>query len=480
MASTLYFDSASITRPPFFGDGQWILKELKPITILFGKNGSGKSFLLRTWRDFQPQSIHYIVPERTGTINFEAGYLQRQTTPEERRNQSTFNYVDGYRQQVIARIQHFFMKRGGSRENKLPGNIDVMENLLATILTDFDIKLSADSPPYRIRRLSDNSEIRDVNQLSSGEAQVLTLGIDILTIAAIWDIENISKRLILIDEPDAHIHPDLQARFADFLVQVANRYSLQVVIATHSTTLLSALGQFGGQDCGVIYLNRTSKEFEAKSFSNVYKEVAACLGGHALMGPLFGVPLLLVEGDDDYRVWSQVPRHHITQFAVIPCGGSTIQAYQKSLEQIFSSLLPNGSDPVAYALLDGDKPLPKPNPQSTQDFVPYIRLNCHETENLYLSDQVLKFIGTDWDTAKHDIMTRSSQFGTKSQQLANVTNWDRQREDIKQVIHEIAEIIDPKRIMWAHRLGHAIGSEKPTGQLADFLGEDVVQKLWPS
>ena len=35
------------------------------------------------------------------------------------------------------------------------------------------------------------------------------------------------------------------------------------------------------------------------------------------MGPLFGVPLLLVEGDDDYRIWNEIPRHHITSFAVI-------------------------------------------------------------------------------------------------------------------------------------------------------------------
>ncbi len=54
------------------------------------------------------------------------------------------------------------------------------------------------------------------------------------------------------------------------------------------------------------------------------------------MGPLFGSPILLVEGDDDYRIWSQVPRHHIVNLAVIPSNGDEIKHYQKTLESIFS------------------------------------------------------------------------------------------------------------------------------------------------
>ncbi len=77
-----------------------------------------------------------------------------------------------------------------------------------------------------------------------------------------WDLENKEKRLMLIDEPDAHIHPDLQVRFADFLVGVAERFDVQVVVATHSTTLLAALGQFAKADAGVIYLDRRSADFE--------------------------------------------------------------------------------------------------------------------------------------------------------------------------------------------------------------------------
>ena len=84
---------------------------------------------------------------------------------------------------------------------------------------------------------------------------------------------------MLIDEPDAHVHPDLLVRFADFLKWAATAYKFQCVIATHSTSLLAALGQFGGEDASVIYLDRVSSEFHATPFSDVLKELASCLGG---------------------------------------------------------------------------------------------------------------------------------------------------------------------------------------------------------
>ena len=46
--------------------------------------------------------------------------------------------------------------------------------------------------------------------------------------AAIWDIQKQPQRFMLVDEPDAHIHPDLQARFADFLVRVGRKQNLQL------------------------------------------------------------------------------------------------------------------------------------------------------------------------------------------------------------------------------------------------------------
>lgn len=196
------------------------------------------------------------------------------------------------------------------------------------------------------------------------------------------------------------------------------------------------------------------------------------------MGPLFGAPLLLVEGDDDYRIWSQVPRHHCVNIAVIPTNGEEIREYQRLLEQIFGSLLPSERGPVGYALLDGDKSVPTPNPSNTQHFVRFIGLGCHEAENLYLSDEVLDEFDLTWDAAKAKIVSGAADFGLKEALLLSAETWDRKTSDIKDVIEQLSLILDPKSVHWTMRVGRVIGRARPEGQLAEMLGEALIQALW--
>src|ERR1017187_3009859 len=251
MSAKLYFDQVSVPRIPQLGGGEWQLTNLFPYTTLFRSNGSGKSLFLRGWRDLQIEGSHYVIPERTGNLTFEAGYLQQQIDPQQRRNQSSGNFLNEYRQHIVARIQAYFIARGATRAGQLVGDPGDLKQLLTMLLPDFDLELIGTNPPYKLKRADNQEAVGGINELSSGEAQILTLGLDILTIAAIWELQKNTTRLLFVDEPDAHIHPDLQARFADFLNQVADKFSLQIVVATHSTTLLSAIGQFSDDRCGI-------------------------------------------------------------------------------------------------------------------------------------------------------------------------------------------------------------------------------------
>lgn len=475
-----YIAAIDVSKPNFLGQKNvhWKIQALNDITVILGKNGSGKSILLRTVRDADVQNIHYIVPERAGDISFNPNYMAQQLDSGQRQGWSSRNYVDNYRSGIISRIQGYFISRGASRTSQLKGNPEELEELLSELLSDFAIELLGQNPPYRLIRISDGVPITNVDHLSSGEAQLLAISLDILTISAMWDVEGRSKRIVLIDEPDAHLHPDLQIRFANFVTNVAKKFNVQVIVSTHSTTLLTAFGLFGGEQCSVVFLNRNQNEYKAEVFNEKLRELSAILGGHVLMGPLFAAPLQLVEGDDDYKVWSHVPRHGVLNVAVIPCnGGEELKKYQQVLEKIFRSL----SDPkiVGHALLDGDKGLPQPNPNSTQDYIKYIQISCHECENLYLSDETLIDLGLTWDEAKAKILAHKDNFGNKAAKLEAAVALDRKQGDFKAVINEISKIIDPKNVHWTTRLGNRLGRSKPTGQLADFLGPSVLQALWP-
>jgi hypothetical protein len=361
----------------------------------------------------------------------------------------------------------------------LPGVPADLEEFLRRLLPDFEITLEARlNPPYRLIRHSSGERIENIDSLSSGEAQLLIIGLDVLTVAAIWQLDRVPVRLMLIDEPDAHIHPDLQVRFADFLIEVSKHFSLQIVVATHSTTFMAALGQFGGEDSSVLYLNRLETKYVARKFTAITRELTACLGGHVLMGPLFSVPLLLVEGDDDYRIWSQAARHHVTSFSVIPCDGDEIKRFRKSLEQILSALRDANLGLAGYALIDADKGKPQSNSGDPQDQIKYIQLACRESENLYLTDEVLAELGLDWPTAISKIEVEAEKYGGKAQALREARAWDRKSADTKDCIRELEQILDSKGVHWTLRVAQVIGRARPKGQIGEFLGAEVVNALW--
>jgi hypothetical protein len=213
MSASVYFDRVRVPRLGPLGGGEWDIANPLPITVLFGKNGSGKSLLLRGWRDLEIPGSHYVVPERTGALSFEPSYMQTEIDPQERRSQSMRNFLDGYRSRIISRIQAYFVARGSARGTELIGDLANLEQLLTMLLPDFTLELVGKNPPYVLTRSDSRQIVGSVDELSTGEAQLLTLGLDVPTIAAIWDVQNASTCLLLLDEPDAHIHPDLQVRF---------------------------------------------------------------------------------------------------------------------------------------------------------------------------------------------------------------------------------------------------------------------------
>jgi Predicted ATP-dependent endonuclease of the OLD family len=416
------------------------------------------------------ENCHYCVPERAGNIDHQPGYISEESNGNRRAPASQQNLATDYRPRVMTRITTFFSKRG--YRGVTSDNLIKIQNLIDELLLDFKFNFTEDLPHFELRRKESNQIINDINFMSSGETQLLTLSLDLVLICEMWNLQG-TKGTLLVDEPDSHLHPDMQQRFAKFLVSLNNEYSCRIIIATHSTTLLSALGYHGNDCTSVIYLSNTT-DLTATPFDKYLKKLSTCLGGHALMGPLFNVPLLLVEGDDDYRIWSEIPRHGKVHIAVIPCDGAEILNYQETLEKLFASILGNVDKPIGYALLDGDKPLPN----TSQRYIKFLKLACHESENLYLTDQVLSQLNYTWETACNRVVEESKNYGQKSENLAKIKLLDKRTDDFKNIINEIAKILDDKQLTWAFRLGKILGAERPKGQLEDYLGSELMKELW--
>lgn len=480
---TVHYGLLSPVRPPYLGGGQWLLEGLTDVTIIFGRNSSGKSILLRNLCDQYKESSNYTSPERAGLIAYDQNIMNQELNVSSRgSNRRGKNQAPKFREETVSRIGSLKMKMRdkAGRGVQIKPRWDKIEEDIDKLLPEFQFSITELIPPFELKRIpTDDSppSIVQAGQLSSGETEMLTLALDLLTICNIWVLEEQVQRLLLVDEPDTHLHPDLQVRLAQFLIGLIDAFDAQLLVATHSTTLLSSIGHFGAHRVGVVYLNNSQPQQRIIKFDKTLRELSTCLGGHALMGPLFGAPLLLVEGDDDYRIWSQVPRHpgFRHSFAVIPCNGDEIYTYQATLESLFGSLRESGQSPAGFSLLDGDQ---KISPDCPQEHVKFLKLNCRESENLYLSDEVLVKLRTTWAQAQVKVIEQADSYGEHSKILKACNDWNTKETDIKNVINSLADILDDKKLHWTVRLGKTLGEKKPVGQLAAFLGPDTIEALW--
>ena len=98
-----------------------------------------------------------------------------------------------------------------------------------------NIEISRGDPAFKILRKGTNVPI-EPRFISSGESELISLAIECLVVSR--EVVRGKDNLLLLDEPDVHLHPDLQSRLIDFMKKLVDEVPFTVVIATHSTAIL--------------------------------------------------------------------------------------------------------------------------------------------------------------------------------------------------------------------------------------------------
>ena len=107
--------------------------------------------------------------------------------------------------------------------------------------------------------------------------------------------------ILLLDEPDAHLHPSLQRELIDELHSLLRRRKKQILIATHSSEILDNYNKFGGI---ILFTGKNIKIIkEDKDLSNLRK---IHLGSR--YDPTAEKRLLFVESKSDFKVLDIISR----------------------------------------------------------------------------------------------------------------------------------------------------------------------------
>lgn len=357
----------------------------KRFTILLGKNGSGKSTALRRLDSSVDVNTKYVTPERGGSlkpdpnlennINNNEGWLaevMRKNRFEKFREQSAYQFRN-LETLVLREIEKDVQLRSDTSYT-----FDTTLNQINELLPAVQM-LRSDHGFTVHSKLGDKVP---EESLSSGESELIALGIEVLVFAKSSD----EDKYLLLDEPDVHLHPDLQQKFIQFVEATATKHNFGVVIATHSTAVVGAFSDKGEIQI-VPVASKNQDSFDSFNYDPICHEILPIFGSHPLSSQFNKRPVLLVEGEDDKRVVDQIVRTSRGAITLSPCVVGTVSQMNK-WETWLNSFLPSiYDDPVAYSLRDLDS-----STSTVIEDVGIVRrakLNCYAIENLLLTEECL-------------------------------------------------------------------------------------------
>ncbi|MET0475558.1 MAG: AAA family ATPase, partial [Mycobacterium sp.] len=342
-----------------------------------------------------------------------------------------------------------------------------------------NVEIRQEDTAFKIFDRDNGSEIKPA-EISSGESELISLAIECLVFALNL---NGKSGVLLLDEPDVHLHPDLQARFIQFVVNLINDIAFDVIIATHSTPVLAELALT--HDSRICLMKAREKSLTFEQTDSIYTLLLPVFGAHPLSEIFNKTRTLLVEGDDDERIWQEAVRASGGGLKLTPigCGGtSDMFSYETRMAQILSAVYENGK---AYSLRDGDgvyEPLDDLGP------VVRVRLNCYSAENLLLSDDVLLTVGILWEEVEARITAWcNADLNQAHEKLAEMKafasgGFDRKGKKIKAIrmllLGQILEADKPWEVLVGKGIGK-LSTDSLSGphSLRSYLGEKAVSEI---
>src|SRR5690606_2428375 len=206
---------------------------------------------------------------------------------------------------------------------------------------------------FETKGKSDDSN-RTPDQLSSGESELISVAIEILSFVYQTKSEGNADKdhILLLDEPDAHLHPDLQARLVKLLVDNVRDQRITVFIATHSTAFLGSLDP---ELTHVCFMRSGATTYDFLPISEALERTLPIFGAHPLSNVFNNSPILLVEGEDDERIWQQAGRSSRGRIKVWPCAAGDVQSLDEYEDTVSSIIDAVYDDAKAYSLRDRDE-----------------------------------------------------------------------------------------------------------------------------
>ena len=196
----------------------------------------------------------------------------------------------------------------------------------------------------QIMRYTQDGQSLEFTRLSSGEREVVTIVFDFL-------LRNPKDCIVVFDEPELHLHPELCYRLLRTLQDVGERN--QFIYCTHSPEIITATL---GQTVAFVSPAKANGENQALKVEE-NDEVASVLRalGHSIGVISLGKKIVLIEGESeslDKETYGNIVGARCPGLVLVPTKGKgAITGFQKAIETVLNKTI-WGVD--FFMLCDGD------------------------------------------------------------------------------------------------------------------------------
>ena len=193
--------------------------------------------------------------------------------------------------------------------NSLPliTNINEKLKLLNLKLSIKPANIRIWSYEFRFQDTKNNRELGDINNLSAGQKSILHL------IFEAYGQGELKGGLIIIDEPEIHLHYQFQSEYLKILEELADKQGIQCILVTHSEGFISNK-TIGHVKRFSLNEERNSVAY-APEITEDQKGLIKILNNTQAARVLFLNKVLLVEGQDDEYFFRDVVKRLQPEFS---------------------------------------------------------------------------------------------------------------------------------------------------------------------
>ena len=347
-----------------------------------------------------------------------------------------------------------------SKEKRVPGKtaLSEVEALASAVLGPLSLKVTFDQQKhYKIHAEFQTGAMRSVDPRRFKPLELAGIGfLQVIKIFAY--LVYFRPRILLVDEPDSHLHPDVQERLVNVLMAAANEYECQVLLTTHSPSVVRSLPP----DAAVVWMKN------GEVCADDPDEIRRAMGWGIL-----DKSLLLITEDKKVGLLNALLRqwpHIQSKVAVWPGRGNSRLPKAETLASLESLF---GKKMKMLVHRDGDFMLPddqnlQQGPYEKRGLRVWFTDGCDIESSWVRADVIAAHFGVDQNQALDILVEACEQLDS-----------DGARVSFNTKRNEISQFIDEYKNGLANVLGHdeAHGKLKASNFTNVYVGKDLVSKI---